>query len=144
MIPVMHDAETWPDHLDAVMAAPRNHVLLLENEAVRVLDITVAPGETVPLHTHRWPGILYWLSWSDCIRRDAAGAVMMDSRETLHPTENTVSWSPAIGPHTLQNIGTAKLHVIGVELKRGSERAGAARGADVVGPPGLEPGTNGL
>ena len=33
----------WPAALDAVAAAPRNHRVLLENEKVRVLDVTVAP-----------------------------------------------------------------------------------------------------
>lgn len=110
--------EDWPDELDAVIAAPQNHVLVFENEAVRVLDITVAPGETVPLHTHRWPGILYLLSWSASIRRDAEGSVMMDSRTAPPPAEKTAFWSPALGPHTLENVGTTELHVLGIELKR--------------------------
>lgn len=113
----MRDAQDWPDELDAVVAAPENHVLLFENEAVRVLDIRVAPGQTVPLHTHRWAGILYLLRWSECVRRDADGSVMMDSRMGEKPAEGASFWSPAIGPHTLENVGSGELHVIGVELK---------------------------
>ena len=30
----------WPDALDAVVAAPQNHKVLLENDRVRVLDVT--------------------------------------------------------------------------------------------------------
>jgi hypothetical protein len=36
----------WPDELDALIAAPRHHLLLMENESVRVLDTRVPPGET--------------------------------------------------------------------------------------------------
>ena len=94
----MPDAQNWPDELDAAIAAPRNHVLLFENDSVRVLDITVAPGETVPLHTHRWPGILYGLSWSDCVRRDAQGSVMMDSRLSPKLLDGAAVWSPLNAP----------------------------------------------
>ncbi|MGI4829650.1 MAG: hypothetical protein ACRYFU_15860 [Janthinobacterium lividum] len=111
------DTQEWPGGLDALIAAPQHHVLLFENESVRVLDITVAAGDIVPLHTHRWPGILYLRSWSDCVRRDADGAVMMDSRTSTNPSEGTAFWSPAMRPHTLENIGNSVLHVIGVELK---------------------------
>ncbi|QQV76371.1 hypothetical protein H5J25_12895 [Sphingomonas aliaeris] len=47
-----------PD-LDAVVAAPGNHKILLENDQVRVLQVEVAPGETEPVHEHRWPSVLH-------------------------------------------------------------------------------------
>ena len=51
------DTESWeyPDSLDAMVAAPESHRVLLENDDVRVLETTIHPGETIPLHTHRWP-----------------------------------------------------------------------------------------
>jgi quercetin dioxygenase-like cupin family protein len=58
----MQNPQQWPDELDALIAAPQHHILLFENEAVRVLDTRIPPGQTVPLHTHRWPGTLYILS----------------------------------------------------------------------------------
>jgi hypothetical protein len=44
----------WPDSLDAVIAAPEHHKLILENERVRVLDTHIPVGVTVPVHTHRF------------------------------------------------------------------------------------------
>jgi hypothetical protein len=70
----------WPDSLDALIAAPAHHALLFENDAVRVLETRIPPGELVPVHTHRWPSVLYVLSWSAFVRRDAAGTVLVDSR----------------------------------------------------------------
>jgi len=35
----------WPDSLDAVVAAPGSHRVVLENETTRVLEVTIAPGE---------------------------------------------------------------------------------------------------
>ena len=49
----------WPDTLDALIAAPQHHRLVFENEHVRVPEVRIGPGEIVPLHTHRWPGVLY-------------------------------------------------------------------------------------
>lgn len=107
----------WPSHLDACLAAPDHHVLLLENDFVRVLDISIPPGHTVPLHTHRWPALLYLLNWSHCLRRDAEGAVLMDSRTLPPPVEGAATWSPAMSPHTLENIGNQTLRIISTEVK---------------------------
>ena len=57
----------WPDALDALVAAPQHHTLLLENRHVRVLEAFIRPGDRVPVHTHRWPSVLHILSWSDFI-----------------------------------------------------------------------------
>ena len=114
----------WPDELDAVLAAPDYHVLLFENELVRVLDISIPPGETVPLHTHRWPGTLYLLSWGDFVRRDATGAIMFDSRTSSPPLPGTSAWSPPMPPHTLENVDSTPLRLIGTELKSTSAPSG--------------------
>jgi len=117
----MAKEEEWPETLDALIAAPRNHTLLFENEFVRVLDTRVAPGETVPPHTHRWPGALYFLTWSDCVRRDLDGAVVMDSRSTGLALEGKAIWSGPLVPHTLENVGDRELRAISVEVKDRSE-----------------------
>jgi mannose-6-phosphate isomerase-like protein (cupin superfamily) len=113
----MAESWTWPYELDAVRAAPKQHLVLMENERVRVLDTRVAPGETVPMHTHRWPATLYVVSWSDCVRRDRTGTVVMDSRVTKMNMEGQALWTPPLGPHTLENVGAKELRVIVVELK---------------------------
>jgi len=107
----------WPDRLDALIAAPDHHLLLMENESVRVLDTRVRPGETVPLHTHRWPSVLYILSWSDFIRRDSRGRVLLDSRSVGKVPVRTALWSAPLPSHTLENSGDSDLHAISVELK---------------------------
>ena len=38
----------WPPELDAVIAAPKHHTLIFENERVRVLDTRIPVGDTVP------------------------------------------------------------------------------------------------
>jgi len=106
-----------PDELDALVAAPKYHSLLFENEFVRVLDTHVPPGETVPLHAHRWPSTLYILSWSDFIRRDREGKIVVDSRKISQPAQGSAVWSEPLPAHTLENVGETELRVISVEMK---------------------------
>jgi hypothetical protein len=106
------------DLLDAMVAAPQHHRVLLENERVRVLDAYVAPGEATPVHTHRWPSVLYVVKSSHFVRYGADGSVSVDSRTLASlPGEGAALWTPPLGPHFVRNVGEAELRVVAVELK---------------------------
>jgi quercetin dioxygenase-like cupin family protein len=110
--------DAWPEALDAMTAAPGHHRVILENERVRVLDSWIAPGDTVPVHTHRWPSVIHVVSASDFVRYDAEGRVVLDSRTLpTPPAAGDVLWSPPLKPHSLHNAGATDLRVITVELK---------------------------
>lgn len=47
----------WPDSMDSVNAAPKNHKILFENDHVRLLEVTVQPGETENMHGHKYPSV---------------------------------------------------------------------------------------
>jgi predicted metal-dependent enzyme (double-stranded beta helix superfamily) len=107
------------ESLDAMTAAPDHHKILLENEHVRVLDTRVGPGERTPVHTHRWPGIIYVLNWSDFKRYDSSGQLVLDSRTLASKPEiGEALWLPAVEAHFVENTGSQELRVIAVELKR--------------------------
>ena len=111
-------AGPWPDALDALQAAPRHHRLILENDRVRVLETRVPPGETVPVHTHRWPCVNHILGWSDFVRRDGEGRVLLDTRGRPPPASLPfAAWAEALPPHTLENVGSTDLLVVSVEIK---------------------------
>ena len=113
-----HHSISWPEELDALQAAPQHHKLLFENETVRVLDTFIPPGEITALHTHQWPASLYIISWSDFIRYDADGNILLDSKilpKTFLPS--TALWTEPLGPHALKNNGDEDLHIISVEIK---------------------------
>jgi hypothetical protein len=115
-----HNAEPWPwpDSLDAVIAAPEHHKLLFENERVRVLEVRIAPGERVPVHTHRWPATIYVAQQSDFLRRDHHGNLLFDSR-TLGPPplQALAQWTPPLPPHSVENIGSREILLVSTELK---------------------------
>ena len=108
----------WPPELDALIAAPKHHRLLFENDRVRVLDTRIAPGDTVPVHTHRWQAVNHVVAWSDFVRRDAGGKVLVDTRGRPPPVNlPLIVWGDPLPPHTLENVGTGELHVVSIELK---------------------------
>jgi len=51
----MTDPSTWDTALDAVIAAPKHHKVLFENEHLRVLEVILEPNDEEPVHHHRWP-----------------------------------------------------------------------------------------
>lgn len=104
--------------LDAMIAAPDHHAVLFENDRVRVLDTRLGPGDRTPVHAHEWPAALYILSWSDFVRCNADGEVIVDSRATGNaPAAGSAAWLPPLEPHYVKNVGHGTLHIIAVEVK---------------------------
>lgn len=113
-----HESWPWPDSLDAIVAAPEYHHVLLENERVRALDVHIPPAHTVPVHTHRWPAILVLISAGDFVRRDADGCVLFDTRSAqISSPPLAPTWSEPFPPHSVENVGETEIHVISIELK---------------------------
>ena len=113
-----NDAASWPEPLDAVRAAPGNHKILFENERVRVLDVTVAPGETEQLHMHRMPSVLYIIAEDDIQDFDADGKLLYDTRTQKSPPKTPYAeWMPPQAPHRVLNRSKNALRLIRVEVK---------------------------
>jgi hypothetical protein len=109
----------WPDSLDALVAAAGFHRLLFENDDVRVLETRIGPGATVPLHTHRWPSVVYLLAAGRHVLRDAEGTLLGDPQAPdLLPTGTAVWITPRL-PHTVENIDSTEIRLLNVELKHG-------------------------
>ena len=110
---------TWPDSLDAIIAAPQNHKVVLENERVRVLEVTVQPGEREPVHGHKWPSVMYVMA-EDLIRDyDSEGKLLYDSStdKARMKTPYTI-WMPPQAPHSVENLSNTPLRLLRVELKQ--------------------------
>ena len=110
---------TWPDALDATVAAPQNHKVVLENERVRVLEVTVQPGEREPVHGHKWPSVMYVMA-EDLIRDyDSEGKLLYDSRtDKARMTTPYTIWMPPQAPHSVENLSKTPLRLLRVELKQ--------------------------
>jgi mannose-6-phosphate isomerase-like protein (cupin superfamily) len=105
----------WTPENDALAAAPQNHKLLFENNEVRVLEVTVPPGVREPLHAHRYPSVLYYIS-SAHMKEYSPGIAAVE-----HPRKEDggVVFLPIGPPHQMENMETTKpLRAIRVELKK--------------------------
>ena len=120
--PMKYDSNnpaTWPDALDATVAAPQNNKVVLENDRVRVLEVTVQPGEREPVHGHKWPSVMYVMA-EDLIRDyDREGKLLYDSRtdKARLKTPYTI-WMPPQAPHSVENLSKTQLRLLRVELKQ--------------------------
>lgn len=114
------DPANWPKDQDAVSAAPGNHKILLENDKVRVLEVTVAPGEVEPIHHHQWPSVLYVMEAGFFIDRDSEGNVIVDSRQIPEPlTFPLTMYKDPEAPHSVENLSeTITIRLIRVEMKQ--------------------------
>ena len=114
-----NNPSSWPDSLDAVLAAPKNHKVVLENERVRVLEVTVRPGEKEPLHMHRMPSVMYVMAEDNIRDYDADGKLLYDSRADKAPPKTPYTiWMEPQAPHLVENLSKKPLRLLRMELKQ--------------------------
>ena len=107
----------WPPELDALLAAPASHRVLLETSQVRVLDVVIEPGTREPEHTHQAPSVMI-IDSPARIRYYAGGALQFESQTRAgSPSGVRVRWMEPEGPHSVENIDQRRYHAIRVELK---------------------------
>jgi hypothetical protein len=100
-------------------AAPENHKILLENEFVLVLDVSIPPGGTVPAHLHPWPAVFITLEQAHLAFRDRAGALVRDVQPKMGVGDTPlVEWrEPDREPMTVTNLSDHAQRAIRVEMK---------------------------
>lgn len=96
---------------DSVAVAPQLHKVLIDNDKVRVLEVTLKPGDKIPMHSH--PGGYVSISATGSKARFVTPDGKSADREMK---ANDPVWSDAV-THTAENIGTTEAKVIVVELK---------------------------
>lgn len=112
----------WPHSLDAAVAAPDSHNVLMENERVRVVEVVIQPGEKEPMHTHRWPSVMM-VDKAARIRyydEDENLAYESPERGESNRAEQSppeTEWMEPEGPLAVENVDTVPYHALRVELK---------------------------
>jgi beta-alanine degradation protein BauB len=97
--------------LDPAETNPAHYKVIFENDRVRVLEYTDAPGDRTTPHAHP-DSVMYALS--SFRRRLHAGEMQRD----VEITAGTTVWVPA-QQHYGENTGDTPSHSIFVELKEG-------------------------
>ena len=89
-----------PDTHDALALSPSTHKLLLENDRVRVMDVTLPARANESQYSHPWPALII----EDTPRPGAASEVR----------NFTTTWHPAHSPVTI----TPPAHYLSIEDKQ--------------------------
>jgi hypothetical protein len=114
------DPTTWDPALDATRAARKNHKVIFEDSEIRVLSVTVAPGETEKLHHHRWPSIIVFDRPARLENRDAKGNMIpMKDRALLSPESPMILRLPPQAAHAVTNLDATPMHLVRTEFKHG-------------------------
>ncbi|MGN6489225.1 MAG: hypothetical protein ACTHLT_15600 [Devosia sp.] len=115
----VNDPATWDPALDAVLAAPENHQVLYEDDNIRVVSVSIAPGAIEKPHHHRWPSVFV----IDSMIRQARDFDANGKQIPLPvPTEFEPPLIAKMAPqptHYVANDDTYAFHGTRIEFKRG-------------------------
>ena len=128
--PVPSAPRGQPANYDSIVAAPNNYQLLFEDSHVRLLEVTVRPGETTPMHGHPYPSVLAFdavafnpsevsdtkLDPKSPLNGQGAGQGPAPSAFDMKAPTCTTMNSQA--PHTIRNNSDTPLHYYRIEFKR--------------------------
>jgi hypothetical protein len=128
--PKLSQVWPYPLHDDSILAAPDNYRLLYEDGHVRLLEVTVRPGETTPAHGNPYASVLAFntvavdereivdmkVETKSSINEPRPGQGPAPSFLSMRvPTCTTV---PPRAPHTIRNNSAIPLHYYRIEFKR--------------------------
>lgn len=95
---------------DAVKTDPDYNKVLLENDRVRVLEVTFPAGTTLKMHSHP-AHVLYFLEGAKSKMTTSDGKVTQ-----LESKKGESRWVEPV-THKVDNTGNTPIHVIVIELK---------------------------
>ena len=106
---------------DAIAAAPDHHRVVFENEKVRVLEVTIKPGEKEPFHFHP-PSVMTVITGAKLRITEAklndgklvTGKTIEVGKDNFQPPP---LWMPPQGLRSVENIGSVTYHAYQIELK---------------------------
>lgn len=123
------DPKTWDPKLDGPIAAPANHQVVFENDNIRIMVVTVRPGETEAHHLHLKCSVLVFDQPTRVADRDAKGqalgAVVWGAIPWLGagvPKNAPFVWlQPPEALHSITNNDTRAMHLTRIEMKKGCD-----------------------
>lgn len=109
----------YPDSLDATKAAPNSHIVIFENEKVRILNVLIKAGEKEPMHTHNRESVMIVDQPARIRYYDENNEVVFESKkENFSYEPRQPSWMEIEGLHSVENIDTVVYSATRIELKK--------------------------
>jgi hypothetical protein len=113
------DPATWDPDLDGVFAAPDNHAVIYEDDVIRIVSVSIAPGAVEKPHHHRLPAIFVVDRLTKL--RDFNG-VSGEEIPLPIPADAPLPITAKFLPqplHYVENADTKPFHATRIEFKRG-------------------------
>jgi len=99
---------------DAVTVDPTRYQVLIENEWIRAIRVTVGPHEKLKMHKHPATGaVVVYLSDQDMRQFHADGTT-----HESHYKAGTVRWVPPDAAHQDENLSDKPFRLVRIELKQ--------------------------
>ncbi len=113
------EAAKWSQEQDALSAASKNHRVIFEGEEIRVLEVTVQPGERENLHHHRWPSAMIVDSRPKYVNYDKDGNEIKPAVQAPgNPVMPIMVRLPAQAAHYIHNVDSKPFHAVRIEYKK--------------------------
>jgi hypothetical protein len=113
------DPISWDPALDAVNAAPENHRVLYEDDNIRVLSVSIAPGGIEKPHHHRWPSVFVIDSMVKKARDFDANGNQIPLPVPTEFEPPLIAKMPPQPIHYVSNDDSHAFHGTRIEFKRG-------------------------
>jgi predicted metal-dependent enzyme (double-stranded beta helix superfamily) len=103
---------------EPVGVAGNHHLVRFENEDVRVLEVVIAPGDTVPFHQHTMESVFVTLQPASLVFRDLEGNILKEvDRSDFSDLPHYDARTAAPAPRSVENIDSTTMKAIRIELK---------------------------
>jgi hypothetical protein len=112
--PVANPKPFPTESTDAVIVDPAHYQVLLENQWIRAIRLTVGPHEKLKMHKHPGTGAVVVSLTDQNMRQYHADGTSQES----HFKANSVRWAPPDAAHQDENIGDQPFRLIRIELKQ--------------------------
>jgi len=110
----------------------------VDNDFVRIISATEAPHAKGSLHRHQFNRVMVYLDAGDIDINWEGG-----NTDHEHWKAGQVAWSPAGGMHTSENVGSASIRLVEIELKQSAPAEPPVRKRE-LDPIALDPTHNEL
>lgn len=111
----------WPNSMEAVVAAPKIHHVLFENDHIRLLEVNVQPGETEPMHGHMYPSVFAYDAVQPKLKNhilDGTDAVVDRRYEDADWDQPQCRTMPIQAPHQVTILEPFPQHFYRLEFKK--------------------------
>lgn len=98
----------------------------IDNDFVRIVKVADAPHNKSALHRHPFNRVMVYLDTGDITIDHEDG-----HKDEQHWRAGQVAWSPAGGMHTSENVGSAPIRIVEIELKKPAPAAAPLRNPEL-------------